>query len=102
AIDAAGQRIYVSDTLRDKIFVLDMQGTVLQTIGSSGKGEGEFNRPTELRFSGQNLLVVDSMNFRVQVFDRSGKFQYAVGKIGDGLGAMFRPKDVALDSEGDL
>ena len=49
-----------------------MQGSVLQTIGSNGEGDGEFNYPTELRLHGDNLAVVDAMNFRVQVLDRSG------------------------------
>ena len=102
AVDSAAQRIYVTDTLRDEVFVLDMQGKVLQTIGKRGTAEGEFNFPTELRLDGPNLMVVDAMNFRVQVFDRSGKFQYAIGKIGDSPGAMFRPKGVSVDSEGDL
>ncbi len=39
AVDSAAQRIYVTDTLRDKIFVLDMQGNILQTIGKKGDGE---------------------------------------------------------------
>ena len=30
AVDSAAQRIYVTDTLRDQVFVLDMQGNVLQ------------------------------------------------------------------------
>jgi len=38
AVDSAAQRIYVTDTLRDKIFVLDMQGHVLQSIGKHGAG----------------------------------------------------------------
>jgi sugar lactone lactonase YvrE len=88
--------------LRDQVFVLDMQGNILQTIGKTGDGDGEFNLPTELRLSGTNLFVVDAMNFRVQAFDRAGKFQYSIGKIGDTTGAMFRPKAVSVDSEGDL
>ena len=52
AVDSAAQRIYVTDTLRDQMFILDMQGNVLQTIGKSGDGEGEFNFPTELRLDG--------------------------------------------------
>jgi sugar lactone lactonase YvrE len=79
-----------------------MQGNIVQTIGKTGNGEGEFNLPTELRLSGLNLLVVDAMNFRVQAFDRAGKFQFAIGKVGDSTGAMFRPKAVSVDSEGDL
>src|ERR1019366_93038 len=92
AVDSTAQRIYVTDTLRNQIWVLDMQGSILQKIGAPGASEGQFNLPTELRLDGQDLLVVDAMNFRVQVLDRSGKFEYAVGQIGDGVGQMFRPK----------
>ncbi len=102
AVDSPTQRIYVTDTLRNQVWVLDMQGTVLQKIGLPGRGEGQFNFPTELRLDGQDLLVVDAMNFRVQVLDRSGKFQYAVGQVGGDLGSMFRPKGIARDSEGHL
>jgi DNA-binding beta-propeller fold protein YncE len=102
AVDSQTQRIYVADTLRHLIFVLDMQGNVLQKIGRGGTGEGQFNFPTELRLIRQDLYVVDAMNFRVQALDRSGKFQYAVGQIGDGVGQMFRPKGIGLDSEGHL
>jgi sugar lactone lactonase YvrE len=82
--------------------MMDMQGSVLQTIGKLGTGDGEFNYPTELRLNGPNLAVVDAMNFRVQVLDKNGEFQYAVGKLGDEKGAMFRPKGVGFDSEGHL
>ena len=38
AVDSAAQRIYVTDTLRNKIFMMDMQGSVLQIIGKAGTG----------------------------------------------------------------
>ena len=34
AMDSAAQRIYVSDTLRHQIFIMDMQGIVLKKIGN--------------------------------------------------------------------
>ncbi|MDR3677207.1 MAG: 6-bladed beta-propeller [Acidobacteriota bacterium] len=102
AVDSQTQRIYVTDTLRNQIWVLDMQGAILQKIGRPGASEGQFNFPTELRLDGRDLLVVDAMNFRVQVLDRSGKFEYAVGHIGEGSGYMFRPKGIGRDSEGHL
>jgi len=102
AVDSPAQRIYVTDTLRHQVWVLDMEGTVLQKIGAPGSSDGQFNFPTELRLDGQDLLVVDAMNFRVQVLDRSGKFQYAIGQMGDGSGYMFRPKGIGRDSEGHL
>src|SRR5208283_1079842 len=75
---------------------------VLQKIGRGGRGEVQFNFPTELRLDGQDLYVVDAMNFRVQALNRSGQFQYAVGQIGEGFGQMFRPKGIGVDSEGHL
>lgn len=102
AVDSEAQRIYVTDTLRHQVWVLDMQGGIVQKIGTRGEGNGEFNYPTELRLAGQDLYVVDAMNFRVQALDRTGKFQYAIGNMGDGVGAMFRPKGIGVDSEGHL
>ncbi len=102
AVDSAARRIYVTDTLRNKVYMLDMDGSVLQVIGKKGTDVAQFNYPTELLLQGQDLMVVDAMNFRVQVLDRSGNFQYAVGKIDDQVGGMFRPKGIAVDSEGHL
>ena len=102
AVDSAAQRIYVTDTLRNKIYVLDMQGSVLQTVGKGGTGKGEFYYPTELHLDGENLLVVDAMNFRVQWFKRNGDVEGTLGQVGDSLGQMFRPKGVAVDSEDHL
>ena len=45
AVDSEQGRIFVSDTLRHKIFVLDLAGNVLQTIGKRGVETGEFNSP---------------------------------------------------------
>jgi len=102
AVDSTEKRIYVSDTTRHKIFVLDMQGNVVRTIGRHGAAIGEFNFPTELRLHGNELIVVDAMNFRVQAFDRAGQFLYGIGTIGEVSGTMYRPKGVAVDSEGDI
>jgi DNA-binding beta-propeller fold protein YncE len=102
AVDSQAQRIYVTDTLRHQVWVLDMQGAIVQRIGFRGTAAGEFNFPTELRLAGQDLYVVDAMNFRVQVLDRAGKFQYSIGETGDKLGTLFRPKGIGVDSEGHL
>jgi len=102
AVDSAAQRIYVSDTLRHQVWMLDLQGKVLEKFGFRGAEDGRFNFPTELRLVGQNLYVVDAMNFRVQVLDRNGKFEYAIGDVGESSGAMFRPKGIGVDSEGHL
>ena len=92
----------MTDTLRNQIFVLDMQGSVLQTIGKTRNGNGEFNYPTELRLDDDNLIVVDAMNFRVQVLDRDGNVPRCDRAHRRGPGQMFRPKGIGVDSEGHL
>lgn len=101
AVDSAAKRIYVSDTLRDKVFILDLaDGAVLKSFGNRGTANGEFNLPTEVMIQGDELAVVDAMNFRVQFFDRNGTYRSTLGVVGDGVGQMFRPKGVAFDTEG--
>ena len=102
AVDSTAQRIYVTDTLRHQVWVLDLQGNVVEKFGMRGADNGQFNYPTELRLVGQDLYVVDAMNFRIQVLDRTGKFQYAIGDVGEAVGSMFRPKGMGVDSEGHL
>jgi DNA-binding beta-propeller fold protein YncE len=102
AVDSTVGRIFVSDTQRHKIFVMNMQGDVLQTIGQRGSDVGELNFPTDLVLHGQELVVVDALNFRIQAFDRSGKFLQAIGRRGATTGTMFRPKGIGFDSESNL
>ena len=45
AVDSAAQRIYVTDTLRDQVFVLDMQGNVLADHRQDRRGRGRIQSP---------------------------------------------------------
>ncbi|MFB3814938.1 MAG: 6-bladed beta-propeller [Terriglobales bacterium] len=102
AIDRNARRIYLSDTLRDKIYVLDLDGNVLHSFGQRGTAPGEFNFPADLALRGDELIVNDSMNFRVQIFDPQGGFRGTFGKAGTSTGTLYRAKGVAVDSEGDI
>jgi DNA-binding beta-propeller fold protein YncE len=102
AVDLDAQRIYVADTWRDSVLIVDMEGTVLKSIGRKGQAVGDFNFPTELKLSGDKLFVVDALNFRIQVFDRKGTFLSVLGRLGDGRGELWRPKGMAVDSEGHI
>jgi DNA-binding beta-propeller fold protein YncE len=102
AVDSKAGRIYVTDTLRDQIFVLDMAGSVLAKIGKHGSEPGELYYPTELRLLPDGILVVDSMNFRLQIFGLDGTLQTTIGHAGEDLGELFRPKGVGVDSEGHI
>src|SRR6266568_3742620 len=100
AVDLKAERIYVSDTVRHKVFALDMKGNVLAVWGENGSGPLQFNYPTELRIAGDELLVVDAMNFRVQRLGFDGKFKGSFGRSADRVEEFFRPKAIAVDSEG--
>jgi DNA-binding beta-propeller fold protein YncE len=102
AVDSAQNRLYVTDTLRDAIYITDLEGNILGNFGKRGEGNGEFNYPTEIIVRNEELIVVDAMNFRVQIFDRQGNFRDKFGQMGKVTGTMFRNKGLALDSEGDL
>jgi DNA-binding beta-propeller fold protein YncE len=102
AVDSAARRLYVTDTLKDEVYTLDLDGNILGHFGKRGDGDGEFNYPTDIAVRGNELIVVDAMNFRVQIFGRDGSFRAKFGKPGDVTGYMFRSKGIALDSEGDF
>ena len=73
-----------SDNNRIPVFDLDLN-FVRSTIGSYGKGEGEFREPRDIKFdTAGNMIVSDANNFRIQVLDSSGHFIRAFGEEGKG------------------
>ncbi|HWQ03033.1 MAG TPA: hypothetical protein VNL38_01005 [Candidatus Nitrosotenuis sp.] len=102
AIDQQANLLYVVDTLRHRVNVLDLQGRLLRSFGQRGLRPGEFNFPTEVAVRGEEVMVVDALNFRVQTFTRQGQFVRSFGEPGERPGRLFRPKGLALDSAGNL
>ncbi len=102
AIDAAQNRLFVVDTLRHCVNVLDLQGRLLQRFGQRGLADGNFNFPTEIVVRDGNVMVVDAMNFRIQTFTRDGRFLRSFGALGERAGSLLRPKGLALDSAGNI
>ena len=45
AVDSTAQKIYVTDTLRDQVFVLDMQGNILQTMAKRARNRASSTSP---------------------------------------------------------
>lgn len=97
------RRLYVLDSVRNRITVFDGNGALVRHIGDSGggTGNGQFNRPTHLTLDTDgNLLVNDAMNFRLQWLDRDGQFLGKFGKSGNGTGDFAASKGVAADAQG--
>ena len=76
AVDAATQHIYVCDTTRHMLIVLDKKGHVLTRFGTRGGGTrpGEFSYPTQVVAAGTEIAVLDSGNSRAQILDVRGHF----------------------------
>jgi DNA-binding beta-propeller fold protein YncE len=103
AWDAAGSRLYVADSAAHRIGVYGPDGTPLQSFGSNGIRDGEFNSPTHLALAGDGrLFVTDALNYRIQAFDAGGSFVRKMGSHGDGAGDFASPKGVAVDAQGQL
>jgi len=98
-----GGWLYVVDTLRHQVAVVNPIGRFVRWIGQRGAGPGQFNFPTNItRGADGRLYVTDTMNFRVQIFDPAGHFLSAFGQLGDGSGDFDKPKGIALDSDGHI
>jgi len=102
AVDRAANRIYLTDTLRHKVYVLHTNGSTEREWGGRGEGPGEFNFPIAVTVAGDRVYVLDAMNFRVQVFTPTGAFVSTFGSPGNAPGRFFRPKALAADQKNRL
>ena len=102
AFHAESRRLYVADTLENRIVVFDDQGEQIDVFGSRGGASGQFNFPSTLTLHGDTLYVNDTMNFRIQAFTPDGTPLSSFGEHGDGSGQLAHSKGLATDTEGNL
>ncbi len=92
---AAGIPEYTVDDEEAKFTQLDP----VMSIGTTGSGDGQFQRPRNLALSsdGSRIYVLDSGNNRVQYFDADGSY---LGQWNSANGIQFfEPWGIALDSK---
>jgi subtilisin family serine protease len=70
--------LYVVDTGNDRIVVLDSMLRPVRSIGRSGAGPGELERPTAATFAGDTLVIADANNQRFDFFTGNGAYIRAV------------------------
>ncbi len=77
AIDRKAGRLFLIDTPRNLIFVLDLSGRMVARFGKyhDGSGVGEFVDPTEIAVSHDRIYVLDNAGTRVQVLNLEGHLQ---------------------------
>jgi DNA-binding beta-propeller fold protein YncE len=95
-----GSTIYVTDFSQDVIKVYDSQtGDLVNTIGSSGTGSGEFQGPAGISVSSNTgrIYVGDQFNNRIKVLDLEGNSLFSFGTPGSGTGQFGEPIGVEID-----
>lgn len=70
AIDRANERIYIVDSSRDMVFMLNLRGTVLKRAGGRRNESGiAFRHPTAIAIKNDQVIVVDDDGARIQILD---------------------------------
>ena len=100
AIDRKAGRLYLADTPRNLVFILDLQGNILKRMGKdkNGSGSGEFVSPTQIAVSDHGIVVLDSGQARIQILDFDGH-RTASYRIASGVD---RNNGLAVDREGNI
>jgi DNA-binding beta-propeller fold protein YncE len=97
AVDAARQRLYVTDNDNHVIHVYNLAEHRFEAIwGGPGRDQRQFRFPFLIDTSPDGyLFIAEPINTRVQVLNPEGKFVGFVGGWGIKPGQLFRPKGVA-------
>ena len=84
------------------IYVFDLAGQLMNTIGSGGDGDGQFDMPYGIFIKGDALHVADYSNHRIQRLTSEGEFLHKFGQKGPGHGQFNGPTGVIADSNNRL
>ncbi|HPT47732.1 MAG TPA: IPT/TIG domain-containing protein, partial [Candidatus Rifleibacterium sp.] len=101
AISPINNRLFVSESGNNCLQVFDTDGNHLETIGTSGSGDGQLKGPRGLAFDGAGrLYIADAGNSRVNVFATKPAIVYltSFGTSGSANGQLVNPSGVAVDS----
>jgi sugar lactone lactonase YvrE len=107
AIDPQGQ-VWVADNDRGQFVIFAPDGTVVETWGTSGSGQGQFNFACSADFTfgavafdaTGTIYVADAGNHRIQKFAPDRSFLTSWGRAGFADDQFQCPAAVAVDGQG--
>lgn len=103
SIDKKNSRLLLADGGTKKIYVLELTGALLFSIGGDGDVVGQFNLPISIAVNSKSqIIVADAFSANVQVFDSNGKYLRRFGRRGDAPGDFQLLKSVAVDSSDNI
>ncbi len=115
AIDRKAGHLYLADGPRHLIFMLDLEGNLLKSVGkkSDDTGTGElkcrnnpdleaFNYPTEIAVSDHEVAVLDTAGTRVQIMDLECNLLGSFSVLNASYRKADREDGLGLDNEGNV
>lgn len=77
AMDKQTGHIYVCDSARHMVILLDKEGHILGHFGKrlGGNGPGDFRYPSRVLIAEEEIVVLDAGNLRLQILDLSGRYK---------------------------
>lgn len=101
-IAVQGRRVFVTDSGRHAIVVLNHKGRIRGRWGGLGGKAGKFRGPTGIAADSSKVYVADTGNRRVQVFNHKGALIRLIEGPGGDAGSFSQPEALTLDEEGHL
>jgi len=98
-IDPAKKCLYVADACNHRIAVYDLDGKLIEYIGSAGLAPGQLRYPYDLALLADGTLVVcEYGNNRLQLFGPDKRSLAVYGRAGRQSGQLAYPWGVAVDA----
>jgi DNA-binding beta-propeller fold protein YncE len=97
-----GDRIYVCDRSRDKVFIFSREGKFIDSFGEGGSGRKQFSNPEGIFVYQGVIYVADYGNDRIQAFSDTGVHLQTIGATGNEEQLLKSPTDVAVDNRGNI
>ena len=93
----------ITDETNYRIQEFSSTGAFIQTFGSHGSGNGQFDLPYGIAVDGSgNVWAADNDNNRIEEFSSTGVFLQAFGSYGSGPGQFGGPAGIAIDGSGNI
>lgn len=102
AFDFLNGNIYMLDSKKSVVSVLDSKSNIVFSFGSYGSQPGQLSFPSDIRAFGDKIYIADTDNSRISVYDKNGIFLYNFSvKSKDGL-TTYKPVKISFDPYGNI
>ena len=97
AVVLAENKVYISDTVLNKVFILTKKGKLLGEITG-------LQRPGGMAYDKRNqrLYVIDVLDAKVNAYDPEGNFIFSFGRRGGRNGEFYLPSNIWVDKAGNI